>query len=292
MGVPTGYSDAERKALRDALAQGRARLRAAVPAEPMGGPLLVCSCDRCFDTTALKVLQRVPARDLTPEQIGQYFGGAGAVDIPTDDDARREAQIVFLHVMDALAEAVLADRRTERAYKREHSFVEPNYWQLGILRTGFINAMEARLREDVIGLLQVMLEICLAKGSARLEDCVDYLGCFDGALERMLERLQSGPPRRHLAFWAGLGGGAANSPAGMRGNGVSDFPRTFNLMPDTALAALIAALDAPATGRMMERFGYAAKDAEWLGFLSRLIAWRENTMLRHSHGDRTRTYDR
>lgn len=282
MSVPTGYSRNEIEDLMLRIIQRRNALSGLFPRQPLGPLRLVCSCDQCIHPAALPQLEKLAPADLSPELVGQYLGAAGALDVPQDAEARSEALAIFLHVLNCLGEAVMEGRDVERTFRRVWWFVEPEYWLASLFRTGFAPTLAPKARSLVADQLSDMLQCAIARGSARIEDCVVYLGMATDALPRVLAEIRSGRPRRHLGFWVGISGASPNSPAGMKNAGVSDFRRSYRFMDESDLRLLEDALADPATGRLIERFAFAARDPEWLGYLSRLLAWRDNTVLRNA----------
>ena len=280
MALTTGYDPAQIEALCTRIGQTRQALRAFVPNEPLGELDLVCGCSDCIaDADYRRLVSRSPAT-FTGRDIGAYFGGAGAVDAPETDEARTEAFAIYLHVLDHLADAVLASRDLERAYTRVHSFVEPSYWLEPLYATDLIDALDPAAAQKISRLLTDLTELGVARNHARLPDVLIYLSRATDRFRMVVDSFLYGPPRRHLAFWVAVAGWTPNSPAGRQNNGVSDFRRSFSFMKPEDRVFLEDALADPGRGALLERYAFAARDADWLGYLSRLVAWRENTIMR------------
>ena len=118
MAVKTGNKKDEVAALQGRIALGRAALRTHLPDAPLGNIHLVCCCSNCIEDSVFEGLCNTPISALTPQQVSFYFGGAGVLAQDTNADARQEAFAIYFHVLDALAEAVLADKAIERDYAR------------------------------------------------------------------------------------------------------------------------------------------------------------------------------
>lgn len=282
MGVRTGYTKAELDAYRTEVMTCRNILHAHLPREPLRGLELVCGCELCFEPDEYLRLARTPPCDFNRADVGRYFGGAGAVNAERTPEARTEALAILLHCLDALADAVLVrDTSKEGFYRRADWFIEPSYWHEPLYATGVMDDLPQRLASAVDGLLLALVHIAVARGSPRFEDCLIYLSRASGCFEPTLHAILADRPHKRLAFWVSVSGWSPNSPAGFENQGVSDFPRDFGFMAKPHIRLLEDALADPATERLLERFAYAARDEVWLAYLSRLVSWRENTVLRN-----------
>ncbi|OAN69110.1 hypothetical protein A8B78_21705 [Jannaschia sp. EhC01] len=278
MAVKTGYKKREVADLRARIKAHRAALRTHLPDAPLGDLRLVCGCSNCIDDDAYQALTTIPVPALTPRQVSFYFGGAGVMAPDTGAEARVEAFGIFLHVLDALAEAVLAEREVEGSYRRAWDFVEPEYWHLPLYRSGFLEDLTGPQRTQIADFLVDCVELGIAKNLPRMDDALVFLSLVTDRFGAVLEGIAKGPPRRQLAFWIAVAGWAPNSPAGKKNNGVKNFCNSFAFMEESARHALEDALADPEVEILLDRYAFAAKDREWLGFLSRLVAWRENTV--------------
>lgn len=257
-----------------------ARMVAELPREPLREILLMCSCDRCIDPPAYGQLIRVPPPDVTPDLIGQYFGGAGAVHAGQSEQEQYEARVIFTHVLWHLVEAVTApDRTEERAYARRHSFVEPEHWTYSLLRTDFHTAMPEPAATQMRALLVDVVWYAIANGSPRLQDTLIYLAMVADALPEVLEDLRKGPPRRYLRFWTTIAGGSVSSHPDMTRQARFDIHLFFNAMPVEGRMQLLAAMSDPDVEAMISRYAFAAREEGWLLYLSRLLDWRDRSIL-------------
>lgn len=125
----------------------------------------------------------------------------------TSKAARFGAAGIYLHVLDALAEAVLAAREIEKEFSRVWSFVEPNYWHEPLYQSGFLQDLKEDRRDMISGLLEDLVELGIAKNLPRLEDALIYLTLLAECFPAELVGITGGPPRRHLAFWIAVAEG-------------------------------------------------------------------------------------
>lgn len=286
MAVKTGYKKADLAAQAARIKVQSAALIAKLPRQPLQVLELVCGCDRCIDPPIYAQLIRTPPPAMTTDMIGQYFGGAGAVSIDAGEVEQREARVILTHVLAHLGDAVCRTREDERSYARKVYFIEPAYWIEGLFRTGVIDTLPHGVAAQIRVFLGEVVTHAAATGSARLGDALTYLALATNALPDVLDGFRKGHSRYHLRFWTTLAGGQVRrgddgqNPRGM------DLFWWFDLMPEPAVEALMLALDHPETGRMMERYALAARDEEWLIYLSRLLQWREATLARSFFSDR------
>lgn len=278
MPVKTGYKIAELTVQAERIKTQAAALVAELPSKPLQVLELVCSCDRCIELDVYMQLIRTPPPQFTVDQIGQYFGGAGAVPIDIGEEEQREARIIFTHVLAHLGHSILRTREQERTYDPAIYFVEPAYWIESLMKTGFIDTLPHEVKAQMRVYLLEVVAHAAAKDSARFRDALIYLTMATDALPQLLEDVRTGPPRKHLRFWTSVASGLVNrGPGGKNPRGI-DLYSWFATMPERAVDTLMLALDHPETERMMERYAMAAKDEGWLTYLSRLLQWREATL--------------
>lgn len=279
MAVKTGYKKAELAAQAARIRTQAAALVAELPTQPLQALELVCCCPMCIDEDVYLQLVRTPPPQFTPGQIGQYFGGAGAVRVEIGAQEQREARVIFTHVLACLGAAVLRSREEERAYRRQDYFIEPEYWILSLLRTNFIDALpHAVVAQFRVYLIEVVNH-AIATGSGRLSDALTYLALTTNALPDVLEKLRTGPPRRYLRFWTALARGYVSSDPEMTRQSVWDIHGAYNAMPIPGRLQLLEAMEAPEVEVLITRYALAAKDEGWLLYLSRLLEWRDRSVL-------------
>ena len=286
MAVKTGHKEADLAAQEARIKTQSAALVAELPRQPLQVLELVCCCDRCIDPPAYRQLIRTPPPAITTAMIGQYFGGAGAVIIDTGEAEQREARVILTHVLAHLGDAVCRTRDEERTYARQVYFIEPAYWIEGLFRTGVTGTLSHGVRAQIRVYLTEVVTYAAATGSARLGDALTYMTLATSALPDVLEGFRTGPARQHLRFWTSLAGGQVRRGEGGKNPRGMDLFRSFDLMPERSVETLMLALDHPETERMMERYALAARDQEWLIYLSRLLQWREATLSQSFFSDR------
>lgn len=279
MSVNTGYKKAELAEMNARLTAQAEALVAGLPSAPLRELALVCACSNCIDVPAYDLLIRMPPPNLTPDLIGQYFGGVAVVEGGTSVEDQFEARVVFTHVLAQLAEATLRDRPQERVYLRQHYSIEPEHWTRTLLKTGFHDALPEAERDRICAQLADIVFYAGASGSGRLCDALTYLGMLTDALPGVLEAVRQGPPRRQLRFWTTFVGWQVSSHPKGRTDPGFDLNVMLSSMPEAGIDAMCAALEHPETERMIESYAFAAQDPEWLLYLSRLLKWRENTVL-------------
>lgn len=270
-------------ARRRAVEAGVSGLAPLFPARNLGLLELVCTCGDCIDSHVLPQLMQARPADLGAEQLGHYFSAAPMVPVPKDGPAQVQALGLYLAVLRVLSSDVLAPRETERSFRRAHWFVEPEHWIAGLFRTGFAEDCAGETRAVISQHLKLVTEAAIGGRSARLWDVLGHWGRFDAeGFVAWIGALDAAAPLAQLLFWVGLGETAANSPAGRAGNGVTDIGSGLCMTRPEARAALLEALAASSTGRLLERYAMAARDEAWFDFLARLSAWRDNTIARSS----------
>lgn len=282
MPVKTGYEISELTVQAERIKTLAAALVAELPSKPLQALELVCVCDRCIELNVYLQLIRTPPLQFTMDQIGQYFGGAGTVPIDIGEAGKREAHIIFTHVLAHLGYSILRTREQERTYRSATYFIKPAYWIESLMKTGFIETLPHEVKVQMRVYLLEVVTHAAAKNSAHFHDALTYLTMATDALPQLLEDVRTGPSRKHLRFWTSVASGlVTRGPGGENPAGI-DLYSWFSSMPERAVDTLMLALDHPKTERMMERYAMAAKDEEWLTYLSRLLQWREATLQQSS----------
>lgn len=264
MAIKTGYKKADLAAQTARIKVQSAALVAGLPRQPLQMLELVCGCDRCIDRPAYDQLIRTPPPSMTTDSIGHYFGGAGAVRIDTGAAEQREARVILTHVLAHLGDAACRTLEDERTYARQVYFIEPAYWIDGLFRTGVIDTPPHGVKAQIRVFLVEVVTYAAATGSARLGGALTYMALATHALPDVLDAFRTGPPRHHLRFWTTFAGGHVRRGEGGQNPRGVDLFQWFDLMPEPAVEALMLTLDHSKTERMMERYGLAAKDSDWL----------------------------
>lgn len=128
MPIKIGYRKSESAAMVAGIKAQVAALVADLPSEPLGPLTLVCCCSNCIDDVAYGQLTRMSPREFTSDMVGEYFGGAGAVEVETNERDQLEARVIFTHVLWHVVDAVTTpDRNEERRYSLTRGFIDPNY---------------------------------------------------------------------------------------------------------------------------------------------------------------------
>lgn len=279
MAVKAGYKKTELAAQADRIRTQAAAMVADLPAQPLQVLELVCGCPMCIDETAYLQLIRTPPPEFTKAQIGQYFGGAGAVPVDIGAPEQREARVIFTHVLAHLGDAVLRPRDQERTYRYEDYFIEPAYWIASLFRTEFIGILPHEVATQYRVYLTDVVTYASATGSARLSDALTYLALATPALPDVMETFRTGPPRRYLRFWTTLAGGSVSSDPAMTRQARWDIHLACDAMPVPARMQLLDAMAAPEVEALITRYAMAARDEAWLLYLSRLLEWRDGSVL-------------
>ncbi len=286
MAVRTGYKNAElARAGRDLVAAASA-LVSTLPATLIGTPRLVCCCDRCIDPPALSAIMRTPPQEWSCDLISQYYGGAGAVGGDDSPEGQEEAWIVLVHTIALLAEGIALPRDEQRDFMRANHFIEPEYWTMNLLRTGVVQTRRAQDNAQVQAVLTDCVALAAAKGGRLLRDALGFLALTGDGLPPFLASIKGWPARRQLRFWTSLCGWIDHSPHPRNPVHGIDLHQYHIAMPVAGREALCAALEDPATERLIERYALAAQDEDWARYLSRLLQWREATLLSTQWSDR------
>ncbi|GAB5448831.1 MAG: hypothetical protein Gyms2KO_37040 [Gymnodinialimonas sp.] len=277
--MKTGYTKAENAAQAARIKAQAAAMVAELPQRPLQALELVCGCSMCIDAEAYGQLIRTPPPHMTTAMIRQYFGGAGVLEVETDASAQLEARVIFTHVLAHLGAAVCRPRTQERVHRREESFIEPNYWILPLLRTGFLDTLPHEVAAQYRVFLIDVVTHAVATGSARLGDALTYLAMVTNALPDVLEKFRIGPPRRYLRFWTTLAVGSVSSHPEMTRQARWDIHLSCNAMPIAARLRLLDALASDEVEALITRYALAARDEGWMLYLSRLLEWRDRSVL-------------
>ena len=288
MAVKTGYKKNElARAERELITAARA-LVSALPAAPIGAPQLVCCCDRCIDPPALAAIMKTPPKDWPRDLVSQYYGGAGAVGVDDSAEGRDEAWIVLTHTVSLLAQGIALPSDEQRDFTRANHFIEPEYWTMNLLRTGVIASRDPLEIAQMRAVLTDCVALAAAKGGRLLRDALSFLALTGDGLRPALASVKDLPARKQLRFWTSFAGWIDHSPHPRYSVRGIDLHQHYFAMPVEGREALCAALEDPATERLIERYAFAAQDADWARYLSRLLQWREATLLSTQWSERAK----
>ncbi|MEJ6395641.1 hypothetical protein V8J82_20450 [Gymnodinialimonas sp. 2305UL16-5] len=278
MAVRTGYKKSEIRGLACRISDRSNALVAALPEDPLRELHLVCCCDRCIDPEALQRIRKTPPTRLTDDLINQYFGGAAAVEAATDEQARLEAYIILTHVIAHLGHMTTLPDAEARDYSRQHHYLPADYLIPYLFATGFAPRLGPQKQAEINDYLLDLARYAVAKRARSFDNVLCYLSLFGNRLPDLFEEFRQARPLRQLRLWTTLARGHVTSHPDGRAS-PKDLHLWFSGMPLADRQHLLAALEAPQTAMLIERFAFAARDRDWLTYLSRLLEWREMSIL-------------
>lgn len=128
-------------------------------------------------------------------------------------------------------------------------------------------------------LLVDITHYAVANGSPLLSKTLTYLSIVTNALPEVLERVRTGLPRQHLRLWTTLAGGAVSSHPDATQQARFDIHLFCHAMPIEGRFQLLSAMASSEVEALITRYALAAKDEAWLLYLSRLLEWRDRSIL-------------
>ncbi|WP_039018157.1 hypothetical protein [Halocynthiibacter namhaensis] len=278
MAIRTGYTKAELLVMARTITAQADALVAELPNQPLQVLALACDCDRCIDPDSVWALRRTPAPDLTTALVAQYLGGLGAMGLETDDDARFEARVMLTHVVTEYGRWVVQSSGVTGNKSIRPSHLSPFGIVECLFQTGVVPRLDATLQTQIQDYLSDVVRYCVAQRARGLDGALCFLSLFGGRIQDIMEEFQTGRPLRSLRFWTALARGHICSHQNHR-TIPKDLHRWFVGMPKMDREYLLCALEEPGVERLMERFAFSAKDPGWLLYLSRLLEWREVSIL-------------
>ncbi len=287
MAVKTGYKKEELAEMSERLLADAQALVSTLQSETLDELRLVCCCDRCIDPPALRALCATPPSGWSRDLMSQYYGGAGAVGAAGGLAEQVEAWIVLVHTIALLAQGTTLSRDDQRAFMRNNHFIEPEHWTMNLIRSGVLENRPAADIERLATLLNDCALLASARDSSMLRDALTFSGLVEGALSKTLASIRALPPRKRLRFWTNFAGWIDHGPTLKRSITGIDLHRWYRAMPPEGREALLAALEDVDVARLIERYAYAAQDETWARYLSRLLEWREATILSTQWSDVT-----
>ena len=278
MAIRTGYTRSELAEMVQAVTDQADVLVAGLPNEPLREILLACNCGRCLDPEALLSLRRTPAPELIDALIAQYFSGLGATGTKTNEHARFEARVILTHAIAIIGRWVVlpsgkADRRSG-----PFSYLSPSGSMQCLFETGVVATLDTELRTEIQNYLSDVVRYCVAKGSPHLDSALCLLSLFGGRVQDIVAEFKVDRPLRHLRFWTALARRHVSADPDDRVN-ATDLHKWLSEMTLMDREHLLTALEEPEVGRLIERFAFNAKDEAWMLYLSRLLEWREASIL-------------